>query len=157
MVREWEVDWDLQEEVRGINIDFQGPPEFESLNEPEESKASPWITLVSGAGVGLKGAYVELIDATEVTGTWVLVQYLEGAGIFQSVISEFDLAIGEIGSEVIIVPDMVFYQTTPGVGIAAQQDFSFPFLIPAGSRLSARASDDKGDARNSIILVHVHG
>jgi hypothetical protein len=157
MVREWEVDWELQEEVRGIDIDFQGPPDIGVPNEPVESQSSPWIVLVSGAGVGLKGAYVELIEETDRAGTWVLAQFMTGAGFAQNIFVEFDLAIGLIGSEVIFAPDMSFMQTTPGVGSSTQQDYSFPFNIPAGSRLSARSKDDKSDARNSNILVHVHG
>ncbi len=121
------------------------------------SQSSEWITITSGAGVGLKGDYEELIASIDDLGTWVLVQFLAGAGFAQSIFIEFDLAIGPIGNEIIFVPDMLYVQTTPGVGGNVQQDFSFPFRIPAGSRISARSKDDKSDARDSEIIVHVHG
>lgn len=157
MVREWDVDWELQEEVRGIDIDFQGPPDIGVPNEPVESQASPWITVVSGAGVGLKGAYIEMIEETDRAGTWVLIQIMAGAGFQQNIFIEHDFAIGLMGSEVIFVPDLAYTQTTPGVGSNAQQDFSFPFNIPAGSRISCRSKDDKSNARNSLVLFHSHG
>lgn len=157
MVREWEVDWDLQEEVRGINVDFQGPPIFDIPNEPKESEASPWITLPSGAAAELYGAYQELISSSGFGGTWVIVQMMAGAGFAQNIFIRFDIAIGAIGFEVNFVEEMVFAQTTPGVGSSTQQDWSFPFFIPQGSRLSARSKDEKTDSRDSLILVHVHG
>jgi len=152
----WNVDLNLREEVRGLDIEFMGPP-FDPVSTPEESLASPWVTLTSGAGVGLYGDYEELIADTSLAGIWVLVQFMAGAGFQQTIFIEFDLAIGPIGSEVNFVDAMLYTQTTPGVGSNAQQDFSFPFEIPAGSRLSARSKDDKSNARDSLILVHVHG
>jgi len=157
MVREWEVDFRLVEEVRGIDIDFQGPP-FEPKSTPEESLSSPWVVLTSGAGVGLYGDYEELIASTSIPGIWVLVQIMLGAGFAQNIETLFDLAIGPMGSEVNFVEAGMYHpQTTPGVGANPQEDFSFPFEIPAGSRLSARSKDDKTDSRNALILVHVHG
>jgi len=157
MAREWEVDWTLQEEVRGINVEFQGLPVQEIQNEPEQSLSSPWVTLSSAASADVYGDYEELIASTSLPGTWVLVQMMAGAGFAQNIFIRVDIAIGPMGSEVNFVEEMMHPQTTPGVGANAQQDWSFPFFIPAGSRLSARSKDEKTDSRDILILVHVHG
>lgn len=155
MVREWQVDWDLQEEVRGIDIEFMGPP-FVPVQAPTQSQASEWVTVTNGAVVGEDGDYEELIASTGKRGTWVLAQVVAGTGFIEGVFHEFDLAIGEIGSEVNFVNDMLAVGQGFGVGSSPQQDFSFPFLIPAGSRISART---KGivSLRAISILLHVNG
>ena len=155
MVREWEVDWELQEEVRGINILFQGPPELSQPNEPTESQASDWVTITNGSGQDVEGDYEELIPLTDKFGTWMLVQVRSSPSFNQARFEEFDLAIGLLGNEVNFINDMVASSQSVGVGTAPQGDFSFPFSIPAGSRISARTRGTSLVAYQ--IIVHVHG
>ena len=154
MVREWNVDWDLDEEARGINVNFRGTPEFPPT-ERTRSQASEWVVLTSGVGSGTYGDYEELIASTDALGTWVLVQMRGSQGL--TLFELFDLAIGPLGSEVNFVDEMLYRLQVVGVGGSVQQDMSFPFSIPIGSRLSARSKDTDALARLSQILIHVHG
>ncbi len=123
----------------------------------KRSQSSEWVTLTSGVGSGTEGDYEELIPSTTDLGTWVLVQITGAAAFNEALFEEFDLAIGEIGSEVNFVDDMLYAWQSVGAGGCVQQDFSFPFKIPAGSRLSARSKDTNVNAITSSILIHVHG
>lgn len=119
------------------------------------SQASEWITITNGSGQDVEGLYKELIFSTKDFGTWVLVQVRSSPSFNQVRFEEFDLAIGLPGQEVNFVDDIVASSQSVGVGTAPQQDFSFPFRIPAGSRISART---KGTSLVAYqIIVHING
>ncbi len=119
------------------------------------SQASEWVTITNGSGSGVEGDYEELIASTSALGTWVLVQVRASPQFIQDLFEEFDLAIGPPGDEVNFVNDMLVVTQGFGVGSNPQQDFSFPFRINPGSRISART---KGTSLRAYqIIVHVNG
>lgn len=128
-----------------------------SFSERTESQASEWVTITAGSGSGVEGGYEELIDATDDLGTWVLVQVRAAPPFQAALFEEFDLAIGSLGNEVNFVDDAMIVSQADGAGngAALEQDFSFPFRITSGSRISART---KGTSLRSYqIIVHVNG
>jgi hypothetical protein len=120
------------------------------------SQASEWITITNGSGQDVEGLYKELIFATKDLGTWVLCQVRATPSFTDFIFSEFDLAIGPAGQEVNFVNDMLVVTQGNGVGSSPQQDFSFPFRIPSGSRISARTKGLTA-SRSYQIIVHVNG
>lgn len=120
------------------------------------SQASEWITITNGSPADDEGLYKELIFATKDFGTWVLCQVRAAPSFTDAIFAEFDLAIGPAGQEVNFVNDMLVVTQGNGVGSSPQQDFSFPFRIPAGSRISARTKGILAN-RSYQIIVHVNG
>ena len=106
-------------------------------------------------GSGTYGDYEELISSTDDLGTWVVVQIRGSQGV--SLFELFDLAIGSVDQEVNFVDEMLYRLQVDGAGGSVQEDISFPFRIPSGSRISARSKDTDSLARLSEILVHVNG
>ncbi len=123
--------------------------------ERTRSQASEWAVLTSGVGSGTYGDYEELISSTDDLGTWVVVQIRGSQGV--SLFELFDLAIGSVDQEVNFVDEMLYRLQVDGAGGSVQEDISFPFRIPSGSRISARSKDTDSLARLSEILVHVNG
>lgn len=123
--------------------------------ERVRSQASEWVTITAGAGSDNEGDYEELIRSTDDLGTWLLVQVRASPGFGQVVAEKMDLAIGGIGQEVNFVDDMFVVSQSVGVGTAPQQDMSFPFRIPSGSRISARTKGTNLIAYQ--VIVHING
>jgi len=109
------------------------------------SESSGWNDVTSGASTGVKGAYVELIASTTFASTWMILQVFSrftGGPVL------LDLAIGAMGSEVIILDDQYTAWRNVSGGSGRGSSLSFPMTVPLGSRISVRVSD------TNVAVVH---
>lgn len=107
------------------------------------SEESGWVDVTSGVGAGTKGAYEELIASTLFASTWMAFQvWCE----LTASDSEFDIATGDPGSEVIILDDQHYHWRNNSGGAGRGNTFSFPMTVPQGTRLSVRLSDGQAGA-----------
>ncbi len=110
-------------------------------SEASDERVQP----ISAASAGVDGSYVELIEETQLASTWITVSILQATGSVTPV-GQLDIALGESGSEVVLIEDIVFVYTESAVDGTSSMILSFPVAIPAGSRISVRAKDDLGSA-----------
>lgn len=108
--------------------------------ETASQAANPALgTVVPGpASTNTKGSWTQLIAATAHRASWVLVQIVPNSGGADNYL--VDIGIGAAGSEVVIIPNLMFLRGLGGAGTVPNFGVSyiFPLSIPAGSRLSAR-------------------
>lgn len=107
------------------------------------AESSSWKDVISGAGDGVDGSYVEMIASTARESKWLLltVMDLETTDELQ-----IDVATGTGGSEVDILSDQ-FMSFTKGVnGMKSSAVLSIPMQIDSGTRVACRVKDDNGSA-----------
>lgn len=102
-----------------------------------------------------KSAYSELIASTARAAVYAIVGGSARAIAATQTRFNLDIALGAGGSEVIKIPDLVL--ETIGVN-ASFARYQFPFDIPAGTRVAARASDDNAGSGISIdVFIWLFG
>lgn len=103
-------------------------------------------TAVAGA-LNTPGAWVQIIASTAIDTQWA------HASIFPTQNSStrvaFDIGVGAAASEVAIVNKLLSTSNTGRNGLG---DFEFPFVVPAGSRISARSSNSASTDTSWINL-----
>lgn len=110
---------------------------------------SDGITLTTGGGSGVLGAYGQLIASTVRDACWVIVQLNMDPAT--GIVAAFDIAVGAAGSEIIIASQL----QANAVGDNARSNYGFPCNIPAGTRIAARAASSRAvaDSVNISILL----
>jgi hypothetical protein len=119
---------------------------------PDHGYVSQWTTAsadgrpavlpVSGASIGTKGSWLELISATTATGCGILIAFGNSNFITNRAVF-LDIGIGAGGSEQVLVPDLWFIIA---VHLARFQYWYFTVEIPKGSRISARIASSATSA-----------
>lgn len=95
--------------------------------------ASSAGTLLTSGAINTKGAYVELTSATAFESNMIRIMATHSSkNIYPHLV---DIAIGPSGSEVVILPNLLF-RSDNNYRIAGT--YQFPITIPAGTRISAR-------------------
>lgn len=96
-------------------------------------------------GGGSKGSYAQIAAATAFTSRWMSVA-VQGATSPEDI--NIDIAVGAAASEVIVLPDL--YYSIENLGV----QWAFPFTIPGGTRIAARAKTNGGTTAMGIA-VHI--
>lgn len=96
-------------------------------------------------GSGAKGSYATIATSTEFTSRWMSVA-AQGATSPEDI--NIDVAVGAAASEQVVLPD--FYYSIENLGV----QWCFPFTIPGGARVSARAKTNGGTTAMGIA-VHI--
>lgn len=107
--------------------------------------AGPPYGVATTPGNPSKGSYAQIAAATEFSSTWVSVA-VQGATSPEDI--NIDIATGAASSEVVVIPDL--YYSIENLGV----QWCFPFTIPAGSRIAARAATNGGTTAMGIA-VHI--
>ena len=107
-------------------------------------------TVVTGSGTGdVKGAYTELVSAANNT-----VNSVGGTIFIRSNGAEdiilLDIAIGGAGSEVVVVPNLMFRM----VGTLSQIAIPIPVRISSGVRIAVRFQSGGGGSDTAKIVLH---
>lgn len=111
----------------------------------QQSDSSGWILIDTPASAGAKSDWFELIAVTTFATTWMVFTHMSqttNGALF------IDLAIGDPGSEVIILDDQYSAWRNNIGGGRVGGAFSFPMTVPEGSRISVRMSDTSGSSEN---------
>jgi hypothetical protein len=120
------------------------------------SSASPGTTITTHTVANTKpSAFTQIIAATGFEAQLIAIS-VNGTGITNSASRVLmDIAIGAASSETIIIPDLAV-GNLPATTNPGGDTWWFPLLVPAGSRLSARA---QGNAVSDgfDIKVHLYG
>jgi len=107
-------------------------------------------TSVTGsATANTKGSYTQIASSTSFDATAIMVNI---DAQFTDTNYLMDIAVGGAGSEVIVIPDLMFAQQA-GKSIAP----IIPICIPAGSRIAARVADNFGSSPAYISITLFSG
>jgi hypothetical protein len=105
--------------------------------------ASTDVTRPTGGAAHTKGAYSQLVAATALPTRWVILSV--GLGTVDDI--AMDVAIGGLGSEVVVIPNM--YCTNEVI----IPYLLLPWTIPKGSRLAARVAAAGGASSMGIQIL----
>jgi hypothetical protein len=106
------------------------------------------VTITGHASTHTEGAWVELIASTDADFTWVNFTY--GLHVSTQIAALVDIGIGAAASETPIVSDLAV--STKGSTNSEPYACSFPFAIPAGSRISARMRSSASAATQDVAI-----
>ncbi len=110
------------------------------------AESSGWKDVISGAGDGTDGSYVEMVASTARETFWLLLTVMDlstGDNL------QIDIATGTLGNEVDILSDQFVSFTTGVSGMKSSRVISIPMQIDAGERITLRVKDD-----NSSAITH---
>ena len=105
--------------------------------------------ITTSATANTKGSWVELTASTTFTSNWIKVDI---SGV--DVPGLLDIGIGAGGSEQVIIPNLQFNSRAQG---GAYGPYLFPILIPAGTRIAARAQDQFGTQTMQVSIELISG
>lgn len=119
---------------------------------PTVNEKSAIITLTSGAGAYLVGAWTLVIASALRDTAWSLLYNAQltipgGTDLY------LDLAIGEISSEVIILNDAHMPMSATTDYNDSYQSLSLPLRFQEGDRISARVKDESGSAKDYHFML----
>ena len=86
------------------------------------------------SGVGVKGAWAEVIASTTNFTNWIMVVIHDAAAATDY---QIDIGIGESGSEVVDIPNIKYHVSTAGNNIVSLP-YNFKVEWQKGTRVSAR-------------------
>jgi len=109
-------------------------------------------TVTANASVNTKGSYAQVVSSTDFDASGVIV--FLGAGGSGANSYRVDIAVGASSSEQIIIPDLLYQQSSVGRELWA---LYVPIAIPGGSRIAARCQSNNGSATVQVSLVLVAG
>ncbi len=103
--------------------------------------------LPQGSASNLFGSYVQITSSTPCDCCWLEISLSNNSTSGSVVVN---LATGASGSEVVLVPNLVFTYTSFNI-----PTLCFPINIPAGTRIAANAamSNNHGDASNQYTFI----
>ena len=108
---------------------------------PEPSETSPIVEISSPVGLDQpeSATYETLIPSTIRRSTWLMIHIGMQEGFGTSPLARYDIALGEVGEEKDLLPDLG-YGMSGGNGTtgAGHVTTSFPFVIEQGVRVSCR-------------------
>jgi hypothetical protein len=124
-----------------------------SVNVPNVAQSSGAKTVTSG-GTDTYGAWEELIPSLNRNSVWFC---LSGFSFGDTGSGLFDLAIGPAGVEVPVIEKIHYYKLNFGVsnGRFNTVGYSFPMVVPVGSRLAIRARDEEAAMNDYIVGLTV--
>lgn len=103
-------------------------------------------TVTSGAGSNTKGSWVEIIAATTyVADGLLIIMSLGTAGVNHLV----DIGIGAVGSEQVIIPNLLVAPWQTNICIA----YPIPTGIPAGTRIAARSQSGASGGQTIYVTI----
>ena len=119
---------------------------------PTVNERSAIITVGSGAGAYLVGAWAEVIASALRDTAWSLLYNAQstlpgGTDLY------IDLAIGESGSEVIILNDAHMPMSAVTDYNDSYQSLSLPLRFQEGDRISVRVKDESGSGKNYHFML----
>jgi len=128
---------------------------FAGVIPVDDSFSSPGaVDILTDAASGVKGPYFELVASTPKITSWLSISVIaDQGGSPANFTAEIDIALGASGFEVVVIPDIVYSWEDETVDGHDAMVISFPFEIPAGSRIAVRASDDRGDDRGYRVAL----
>lgn len=110
------------------------------------SEGSGFKEVQADAVIGVEGPWVEMIASSEFPSSWMIVQVSSDGTNSRS---QFDIGTGEEGSEVEVITDQHFHGRNQSGGAGRGNIFSFPMVLPQGTRISMRFK-----ANNSSTPAH---
>jgi hypothetical protein len=146
----------------GVGLKILGPTVRTS--EPGLSRAVTYgaipastnVVRLTAASIGVKGSWIEITPATTAPMRHMVVLITLAEFVTSNQAWLLDIGIGSAGSEIVLVPDLVGFNSN-FISAARPCVFSFPCYLPAGTRLSARvklsATQLAGDIGIQIIGV----
>ena len=110
--------------------------------------------ITASASANTKGSYTQLVAATARDYIGFVLYFgapSTGAGASRGL---YDIAIGSIGSEIVIVPNI----GANAVQVNSKPAYSGPFFIniPAGTRIAARMQADTGSQAGGMVLYGIY-
>ncbi len=131
-----------------------------TASETEQGCGTVQVTVTSGAGNGVKGAYVTLIASTaRISKFWVftIVQPSGAADARRFTSTDISFDAGS-GPEVDFIDGHAFSCSTKTTQPLSTGDtFEFPFEVPAGSRIRARIEDSDALALGYLFTASMIG
>lgn len=110
----------------------------QQVANPRAPSGPTFVTITGDSVAHTKGAYTELIAATDGPGYWVWCYWHSSRTSGSDSSQLMDIAIGSAGNEVIIFPNIQSGWSQDLVSGLSNAGFSIPFYVPSGSRISAR-------------------
>lgn len=119
-------------------------------------QVSAKLTVISGAGVGTKGSYVQALDPTNFKCNWLEIT-LTPVGTIANGKVNVDVATGAEFSEVDKIIEFPFVDNGGGTGNnqGAYHSLSMPFEFDSGVRLAVRCCDPNGGAISYTITIRI--
>lgn len=119
-------------------------------------QVSAKLTVLSGAGINLKGDYVTALDPTNFKCNWLEI-VLTPVGTIANTKVNIDVAIGADGVEVDKIIEFPFRDNSgqSGNNQGAYNNFSLPFEFDSGVRLAVRCCDPNGNAISYTVTIRI--
>lgn len=122
-----------------------------NCNDVGTDTANSQGTAVTPA-TGSKGSWTQIVASTTYDTCFMIVQWAgDGAGSQTAVV---DIGVGSAGNEVVIVSNLMGYGTGSSV---ARTQYALPVVIPAGTRIAARAQAAAGTDAGRVSLILAEG
>lgn len=110
------------------------------------------VSVDPGATINTKGAYSQITASTSLSAKFLTLAIGNQLNTVRSSQSWLvDIAVGGVGSEQVIVPNLIFNCSTSPDIVVPQVYNMIPVSIPVGSRLSVRAQSDGNDATDRLF------
>lgn len=115
------------------------------------------VSVDPGATANTKGAYSEYVASTTYDIKALILSIGEQTNFVRSSAGQrADLAVGAAGSEVVVIPDILFVQSASGDHFMPKS-FHYRTYIPAGSRIALRAQSSTNDAADRLFDTIIYG
>jgi len=119
------------------------------------------VVVDPGASGSTKGAYIEVVSSTSYDLAGFILGFDAGGTSGSSALAwTLDVAVGSLGNEIVIFPDLQIYgRGTSGTykAIYPAATSFIPVQIPAGSRIAIRAQCNSGTAAPRVFGVTLYG
>lgn len=103
------------------------------------------VSVVSGAGDGVKGAWVQMIASAARDSTWCILHVVPDPTAV-GVEVKIDIGIGGSGSEVARISEqMMILSANTGDYTDSYNVFTLPMKVTTGDRVSIRIADERGE------------
>lgn len=147
--------------VCSIQLLAYGVLSFGSLQHVESwgpnTADSGGVSVDPGAVANTKGAYSQVTAATARETKWLIVAIGNNADAARTAATWLvDIAIGAAASEQIVIPDLRLGANSTGDDMRPKF-FAFPFSIPIGARVAARASCSITTAGDRLFDIAIYG
>ena len=106
---------------------------------------------VASGTANSKGSWVELIASTANANEWAKLFITVNDSTAETY--KIDIGVGAASSEVVVIPDIVFYSKTDGQEAHA---LLIPITIASGSRVSIRGATASGSVRNFRASIQLN-
>jgi hypothetical protein len=142
-----------QATVTLIGGNFAGNQSFSKMVAYGATAAdSGGISIVPSTATHTKGAWSEITASTTCRAKWLLAAFTAAANTAQTDCSWLaDIAIGDGGSETILIPDLLLGTQTASDVLTPQMVGPIPVDIPEGTRLAVRAQCSIVDAADKLF------